>query len=246
VVPLHFQVPIITFTFDDFPRTAFTVGAEILERYGVKATYYVAMSLMNTTNDLGEQFRREDLPELVDRGHEVANHTFSHISARQVGFNAFENDVEKGRLAIRERIGVRASANFAYPYGEATLAAKKKLGRRAMSSRGTYGGLNGPKVDLNLLRANSLYGGLDRADKAKQLIFENENLGGWLIFYSHDVAEKPSPFGCTPQLLEEICSFAVARNARLMTVSQVVDEIERHVIQSPEACNAYGFLNYRF
>ena len=225
VVPLGTRDAIITFSFDDFPRTALTVGAEILERFGARATYYVAMSLMNMTNDLGEQFRREDLVALLDRGHELASHTFSHLSARRVGYGLFEHDVEKGDQAIREKMGVPASGNFAYPCGEATLGAKKKLGPKLTSSRGTCGGLNGPEVDLNLLRANSLYGGLDRADAAKRLILENEKQGRWLIFYTHDVAAKPSPFGCTPQLLEGICSFAAARNARFMTVAQVMEEL---------------------
>src|SRR2546422_1017858 len=79
IVPLSTRDPIVTFSFDDFPRSSLTVGAEILERFGARATYYVAMSLMDTVNHLGEQFRREDLVALLDRGHELASHTFGHL-----------------------------------------------------------------------------------------------------------------------------------------------------------------------
>ena len=78
LVPLGPHGPIITFSFDDFPRTALTIGADIVERVGGRATYYVAMSLMNTTNNLGDQFCAEDLVSVVKRGHEMASHTFSH------------------------------------------------------------------------------------------------------------------------------------------------------------------------
>jgi peptidoglycan/xylan/chitin deacetylase (PgdA/CDA1 family) len=218
-------VPVVTFTFDDFPRSALTVGAEILESFGARATYYVAMSLMNTANTLGEQFREEDLLSLLDRGHELGSHTFSHLSARRTSCDIFVRDAEKGVEAIREKLGIASSGNFAYPYGDVTPGVKRKLGARLTSCRGTTGGFNGPDADLNLLRANSLYGDLDRGEAAKRLILKNERLGGWLIFYSHDVAATPSRFGCTPQLLKQVCSFAASRGARFMTVAGVMREL---------------------
>ncbi|MGO8772931.1 MAG: polysaccharide deacetylase family protein [Terracidiphilus sp.] len=234
-VPLGTRGPIITFSFDDFPRSALTTGAAVLESFGARATYYVTMSLMNAKNDLGEQFRNDDLHSVLDRGHELASHTFSHLSARQVRYDVFKGDVERGEQAIREETGMPGSGNFAYPYGDVTLGAKKRLGPELKSCRGTCGGLNGPDVDLNLLRANSLYGDLDRADAAKRLILENEEQGRWLIFYSHDVAAKPSPFGCTLKLLEAVCSFAAAREARFMTVAQVMKDLEQQRDPGPIA-----------
>src|ERR1039458_7953997 len=207
-VPLGPIGPIVTFSFDDFPRSALTAGAEILEGFGTRATYYVTMSLMNTENNLGVQFSQQDLDSALDRGHELGSHTFSHLSARRVEYDAFERDVEKGEQAIRKKMGLPGSGNFAYPCGDVTLESKRKLGPQFKSCRGTRGGLNGPNVDLNLLRGNSLYGDLDRLHNAKQLILENERQAAWLIFYSHDVALSPSPFGCTPKLLEAVCSFA--------------------------------------
>jgi len=225
LMPLGDRGPIVTFSFDDFPRSALTNGASIVERYGGKATYYVTMGLMGKDNDLGEQFRSADLGSLIERGHEVASHTFSHLSAQSTPFQLFWQDVDHCEKALQERIPVGPSNNFAYPYGEVTLTAKRRLGPRMRSCRGTCSGFNGPEVDLNLLRANSLYGDIDQADSAKELILENENRKTWLIFYSHDVVNKPSRFGCTPALLEAVISFAAERAARLMTVADVVAEL---------------------
>jgi peptidoglycan/xylan/chitin deacetylase (PgdA/CDA1 family) len=225
LVPLGNRGPIVTFSFDDFPRTALTNGASIVERFGGRATYYVTMGLMDTDNHLGEQFRCADLRSLIERGHEVASHTFSHLSAQHTPFSVFRQDVERCEKAIRESIAVDPSNNFAYPYGEVTLSAKRQLGPRMRSCRGTCSGFNGPEVDLNLLRANSLYGDIDQAEAAKYLILENEARKSWLIFYSHDVVSTPSRFGCTPALLQAIVSFTAERGIKMMTVADVVAEL---------------------
>lgn len=217
--------PIVTFTFDDFPRSALTIGGAIVERFGGRATYYVAMGLMGKSNAMGEQFDAKDLHSLIERGHEVASHTYDHLSARRTPVEAFLKNVQECEDAIQKCSDAEASGNFAYPYGEVTLETKRLLGPRMKSSRGTIGGLNGPEIDLSFLRANCLYGGTDQSESAKKLIVENKERGNWLIFYSHDVANTPSAFGCTPGLLEEVVSFAAGRETRIMTVTDVVSEI---------------------
>jgi peptidoglycan/xylan/chitin deacetylase (PgdA/CDA1 family) len=216
--------PFVSFAFDDFPRTAYTAGGSILKKSGFRGTYYVAMGLMNTSNDLGEQFRLEDLRSVVAEGHEVATHTFSHSSSRKLSVSAFRTDALKGHRAIQET-SLTPSANFAYPYGELTLGAKKALGKEMKSCRGTYGGLNGPLVDLNLLRANSLYGDLDRLEMAEQLIRENAKRNSWLIFYTHDVRSNPSRFGCTPELLESTVRLVEQHGARVLPVAEVLEHL---------------------
>lgn len=219
--------PIISITFDDFPLSAWTLGGSIVERFGGRATYYAAIGLMGTQNKLGQQFRIADLQSLVERGHELGSHSFSHLSAWKTPIKDFVRDVDHGERSIRESAGIKPSRNFAYPYGEVTLTAKRELGPRMGSSRGTCGGINGPDVDLNLLRANRLYGGIDQFELAKRLILENERRKGWLIFYSHDVASRPSQFGCTPELLEAVVSFGTDRGIKMTTVADAVREICR-------------------
>lgn len=220
--------PIVSFAFDDFPRTALTVGGEILRTYGARGTYYVAIDLMNKTNELGDQFRREDLDILLRDGHELGSHTFGHISCRSISSEAFMEDVKNGRRAIEEMVGQRIFGNFAFPFGDVTLSAKKMIGEHVASSRGIWSGLNGPVVDLNLLRANSLYGDSSKYPEVRELLLENEQRKSWLIFYTHDVSPKPSRFGCTPELLEFAVSFASERGGRILTVAEVVNEIAGH------------------
>jgi peptidoglycan/xylan/chitin deacetylase (PgdA/CDA1 family) len=221
-VPLGTRGPIVSFTFDDFPQTALTVGGSILKAYGARGTYYTAIGLMNISNHQGDHFRSEDLEALLRDGHELASHTFSHVSCRSVSCSEFRGEVAKGRTAIEELTGRSDSGNFAFPFGEVTLNVKKTVGLDVASSRSIWSGFNGPEVDLNLLRANSLYGDREKCAKVQELILENERRRSWLIFYSHDVRPTPSRFGCTPELLEFAVSFASQRGAFILTVADVV------------------------
>lgn len=221
-VSLRQSGPLVSFAFDDFPRTAYTVGGEILKKFGLRGTYYVAMGLMGTSRESGEHFGAADLRSAAADGHELASHTFSHCSIRQISLGAFLEDVGKGQRAMREMGIPCLTTNFAYPFGEVTLAAKKVLGKEMMSCRGIYSGLNGPLIDLNLLRANSIYGGLDRLTALERLIRENEQRGCWLILYTHDIRSSPSRFGCTPELFEAAVRLAVQRSTGVLPVAEVL------------------------
>jgi len=242
-VSLGSRGPIVSFTFDDFPRTALTVGGQILRQHGFRGTYYAAIGLMNETNHLGNQFRREDLDILLHDGHELASHTFGHVSSRSLSSREFKDEVQKGRRALEEVTGQRDFGNFAYPFGEVTLNAKRTVGPAVASSRSIWGGFNGPNVDLNCLRANSLYGGSEKRVQVEELILKNERSRTWLIFYSHDVAPTPSRFGCTPELLEFAISVAARHCGRIMTVSEVVAELGQCSLQHAQATDASTAIN---
>ncbi len=213
--------PIVSFCFDDFPRTAYLVGGEILKSLGARATYYAAFGLMNGTTNLGEQFTLEDVQSLLTDGHELGLHTYSHFSGRMVSSRVFETDTLRGRDMIRTMTG-REAEHFSYPYGHVTLALKKRIGKLMKSCRGIQPGINGPDVDLNLLRAKSLYGDVDQFADVESLLKQNQTRKGWLILYTHDVQSKPTGFGCTPALLDKAASAALAMGCRVEPVGTVV------------------------
>ncbi len=230
---IELQQPVVSFCFDDFPRTAYSAGGEILKSLGVRGTYYASLKLMNTTNELGPQLTQDDLESLLSDGHDLGSHTFSHWSSRRVSFDDFERNVLQGRDAVRRMTGSDEVDNFAYPYGHVTLASKKRLTAEFSSCRGIYPGINGPEVDLNLLRANSLYGDTDQLARAEFLLSENARRAGWLIFYTHDVQRTPSTFGCTPSLLDNVVALTLEKGLRILTVGEVVRRFTLH--PSPHA-----------
>lgn len=231
--------PVVSFAFDDFPRSAYTAGGAILKRLEVRGTFYAAMGLMHSTNALGDQFRLDDLHGVVADGHELASHTFQHVSSRATPLGAFVDEVRKGRKALQEVRGLTVSDNFAFPLGAVTAAAKQAVGKEMKSCRGIFGGLNTRRADLNLLRANSLYGGMDQLELVGRLLEKNERRQGWLIFYTHDVRENPSPYGCTPRLFESAVTMALKKSMTILTVDQVMaGKVEKLPLPRPRTVDA--------
>lgn len=214
--------PVVSFTFDDFPRSAYTAGGAILKDFGARGTFYTAIGLMNSSTAVGDQFGLDDLHSVVADGHELASHTYHHLSSQTTSTQEFLEDVRAGCAALHDIPELTVSDNFAYPFGAVTAATKQAVGEEMLSCRSTFGGVNGPQADLNLLRANALYGDTEQLGFVRHLLKENERLKGWLIFYTHDVHKTPSRYGCTPRLLEAAVSLAAQQSMRILTVHSVV------------------------
>jgi|SRR5215469_6301393 len=215
--------PVVTFTFDDFPRSALNVGGGILTRAGLHGTFYASYGLVGSADVYtGDLFRLDDLYRLVDEGHELASHTFHHVSSRDSSPAEYIKEALDGRSAMRSLSGLSVSDNFAYPFGGVTAATKRAVGNVMLSCRSIFRGVNGAVVDLNLLRANPLYGGIEQLSTVRKLLNTAQELSGWLIFYTHDVQEHPSRYGCTPALLESTVRAALESSMRVMTVTEVL------------------------
>jgi len=70
------SVPYVSFTFDDFPRSALHTGGTILSQFGIRGTFYASLGLMGTMAPTGAIFEREDIKELLEQRHELGCHTF--------------------------------------------------------------------------------------------------------------------------------------------------------------------------
>lgn len=219
-MPLNPSEPIVSFTFDDFPQSAFRIGGSILKSYGVYGTYYASMGLMNRTNNLGRLFDESDIEGLLRDGHELGSHTLDHNSLRLISLGDFKSNVLKGIEAIEQLAGKELPRLFSYPYGRASFITKRSLGRLFLCCRGIIPGINKSPVDLNLLRGNSLYSCCADLEAIGRLFDANQEYKGWLIFYTHDISEAPSPFGCTPGYLRRVIEMALRFKSRILPVGQ--------------------------
>lgn len=223
---LHRAPPMVTFTFDDFPRSAYVAAGATLRAYGARGTYYAAAGWMDAGPSAGDRYRTADLPDLLRDGHELGTHTFSHVSCRKLSTEAYAAEIAKGHEALYQLVGDGASGNFAFPFGAVTPAVKKAAALQCRSCRSTLSGCNGPVADLNLLRANRLYSDSVEFPRVRELITGAAQPGHWLIFYTHDVRDQPSQFGCTPRYFEDTVRCAVDAGLRVVTVSEALAAIE--------------------
>ena len=212
---------IVSFTFDDFPRSAYRCGGAILSSHGMQGTYYACFDLAGRADETGEFFLTSDVDPLMREGHELASHTFSHRSQLLHGPATIRWELERNDIACRELAPGVALRNFAYPYGLVSPLFKLNAGRRFASARGTRPGINLGTIDLNDLKASPLYATTSPSDVAA-IIAENARQGGWLIFVTHEVCDAPSKFGCTPRQFEAAVKATKAAGSPVLTIDNAL------------------------
>ena len=101
-------------TFDDGPIPEVTPKVlEILDRYGVKATFFMVGENVDRYPEVYEQ--------VVKAGHAIGNHTYNHIKGWKYSTASYLGNVEQ----CEERIG--ETNLFRPPYGKATWLQRRML-----------------------------------------------------------------------------------------------------------------------
>jgi len=110
----------ISLTFDDARFSQVDTGTALLDKYGVKATFFVVPSSV-------EQ-RLDGWKKAVANGHEIGNHTMTHPctgnflwsrknALENYSINDIQNEITECNTRIKELLGVTAEV-FAYPCGQ--------------------------------------------------------------------------------------------------------------------------------
>jgi peptidoglycan/xylan/chitin deacetylase (PgdA/CDA1 family) len=219
---LRNKAPMVSFTFDDIPKSAATTGAGILEHHGVRGTFYVSGGLVGTTSSHWATIDAADIVALHRSGHEIGCHTFSHRRTSDLDAASLTAEIEQNRSYLRSVDPTIRIENFAYPFGYGSFGRKPQLKAAFQSSRGIVPGVNSGTVDLQFLRAVPLIDRHTDRDAIDRALDETHMNNGWLIFYGHDVAEAPSPYGCSPALLNHALEAASRRNIRGLSMAEAL------------------------
>jgi peptidoglycan/xylan/chitin deacetylase (PgdA/CDA1 family) len=216
--------PLISFTFDDFPRSALDVGGRILRDHGVAGTYYVSLGLLDRDEPVGRICSSASLAEVLAQGHELGCHTFGHCDAWETRPAAFEASILENRDALGRLLPAARFETMSYPIGSPRPDTKRRTGRHFAGCRGGGQRFNVGTMDLNQLRAFFLEQSRDRPSAIWDIIERNRTEGGWLIFATHDVTAQPSRFGCTPEFFAEVVQRSVRSGARILPVAGALAE----------------------
>jgi len=219
------QVPIISFTFDDFPRSALHTGGAILKRHGVTGTYYASLGLMGKQAPTGTMFLPEDLKALLEDGHELGCHTFAHCDAWETKPSVFEDSIIENQQALGKLISGASFKTLAYPINVPRARTKPRAAKHFVCCRGGGQIFNVGTADLNYLRAFFLEKSRNNPEVVKNLIEQNRQARGWLILATHDVCKNPTPWGCAPEFFEDIVRCAINSGARILPVIQAWQEL---------------------
>jgi peptidoglycan/xylan/chitin deacetylase (PgdA/CDA1 family) len=196
--------PIASITFDDFPRSAWTVGGPILGRHGVRATYYVSGRFCGRQEEGRRFYEAEDLSALAEAGHEIACHGYGHQATPGLPAAALERDWARNAEFLRPFLKGGAAESYAFPYGLASPRTKRFYAQRFSNVRGVHPRLNSGRIDLALLHALSMETRCWDGEAIAGAIRRARHDRAWIVFYTHGVADDPGPYDSTPAMLSEV------------------------------------------
>ncbi len=207
----------VSFTFDDFPKSAAKTGASILEKYGYRGTFYGCGGLFDLVHDGNHIVTEADIRSICQNGHEIGCHTYAHIDCQKAPQTVLAADLQKNAQYIEDITG-EAVSSFAYPFGKLDISSRKSVAEQYDTARTVFPGLNTGTVCLHSLRSYSVYSSNFNLDYFTQIIAQAVAENAWLIFYTHDVSETPEKFGCTPKEFESLVACVAQYNIKVKTV----------------------------
>jgi peptidoglycan/xylan/chitin deacetylase (PgdA/CDA1 family) len=159
------------------------------------------------------------------RGHEIGCHTFSHVAVDRLDAAGMAEECRRNGAALRELCDGIEITNFCYPFGRLSLARKLQLQKRFDTCRGIYEGINAGTIDLGVLRVVELYDRTLTPEKLRNVLRETRQRNGWLVFYTHDVADEPSWIGCSPALLRSTVAAVQAEGLACLSIRDALRAI---------------------
>jgi peptidoglycan-N-acetylglucosamine deacetylase len=209
----------ISLSFDDARPSQIDKGIAILDRYGVKATFYV--SIPNVRDRLAAW------KQAAANGHEIGNHSlthpcttnyFSYSLVHKDGLEDYtlkmmQGELDEANTAIEHLLGIRPTT-FAYPCGQKFVGRGKSVksyvplvAERFIVGRGWNEEMpNVPAVcDLSQVMGMSI----DNMDfaQAKKLVDNTVVNEQWLILVGHNIG-KPGFLSTDSSTLQDILRYA--------------------------------------
>jgi peptidoglycan/xylan/chitin deacetylase (PgdA/CDA1 family) len=212
--------PIVSFTFDDIPATALR-GADLLESADARGTFYISAGLIGMAGIQGRHANQQEVSELCGRGHEIGCHTYSHAAAASCSKSEFGAELDRNRDFLADVVGV-APKSFAFPFGSVSTATKYAARARYSSCRTTRPHVQTTAFDAAGLGGFPVYSDPENLRACDEVIEKNANGKSWVILYTHDVEQVPSPYGCKPDQLRHLIQRCKALEYTFLTVGDVI------------------------
>ena len=214
--------PLGSITFDDFPKSAWSRGGPILDRHKVRGTYYTAGGFCGRTVEDTVFYDAEDLRALAATGHEIACHGFAHRPTPSLSSEALEADAARNAEFLKPFLNGGTAESYAFPYGAVSPRTKKFYAPRFTNVRGVHPGLNSGRADLALLNVVSMEKRCWDSAAIARAITRARHDRAWMVFYTHDVSDDPSPYGSTPAMLSEVLDRLAEARIEILPMREAV------------------------
>lgn len=119
--------PRVALTFDiEIDDTTLYSILDVLDSRSIKGTFFVAGRWVEAFPDAARA--------IVNRGHEIANHSYSHPSFATIGVEAAIAELERTEQLVRTITGATTRPYFRFPYGDAPPATLEALSRQGYAA----------------------------------------------------------------------------------------------------------------
>jgi peptidoglycan/xylan/chitin deacetylase (PgdA/CDA1 family) len=210
---------VVSFTFDDGWKSQFYNARPILNKYGYRATFYIiTISLYEQTDcymDLAE------LRALSKEGHEIGAHSVTHLNLTVEG----SEQILQSKLDL-EGFGFDVKS-FAYPYGAYNDELCKLVERSGFENARTAGDKPIDASKFERYAVNAFFVQRHFTIEMIKQCFETSN-AELLILCLHQVEENCGQWGCTPEMLEQICEY-VSSTGKKIEVYPISESIELYM-----------------
>jgi peptidoglycan/xylan/chitin deacetylase (PgdA/CDA1 family) len=207
----------ISLSFDDARLSQIDVGIALLERYGIKATFFVLPA--------GVKERLPGWKKVVALGHEIGNHSMSHPCTANYEFsahNALEDktlatmakELDDANAEVERLLGVKP-VTFAYPCGQKFVGRGVEVksyvplvAERFLVGRGY---LDEAATDPSVCDLAQTMGvGFDAltSKQIMDLVADATKSGRWLIFVGHEMGKPVGPQTTDLVALQELLKYA--------------------------------------
>lgn len=185
----------IALTFDDGPHPRYTPQIlDILDKYGIKATFF--------TIGVNAVYYPDVIEDVIRRGHEIGNHTYSHPHVSCLNSETLKNEVEKCESVIFGLTDYRTKL-FRPPEGMIDADVRQVL--------------RGLDYKVILWDIDTLDWANTPSEKIAESVIENVSSGD--IILMHDYVSYNSP---TPKALELFIPELLKRGYRFVVVSELI------------------------
>lgn len=218
--PASFAAPMVSITFDDGKLTSYLNGAQQLDAYGFKGTYYVNPGLFGTAGYM----KQKNAFDLLNRGHQIGSHTNTHIDLTSFTPDDVVRELDTSNQAVHA-LGVQ-TIDFASPYGKQDDAILPFVMARQATNRGTEAGIN-TKQNFNPGNLKGLFMRKEVTDlELRTYLSRAKNYNGWLILIYHEIEVGDSPFVLDKATLERHLQIIKESGVQVRTVRSAMTQLQ--------------------
>lgn len=206
----------LSLSFDDARPSQLDHGVPILDRHGLRGTFYVSLGNLRD--------RIEEWRAAAATGHEMGNHTLSHPCSGNFPFNRdnalekwslarMEEDIDEAQEALEDLLG-RRPRTFAYPCGqtyvgrgEAVQSYVPVVARRFVVGRNAFDEMHNDPAFCDLAQVYSMDADQGQLERLIGLAEAAKRDGGWLILMMHEVRPESGRQTITTEVLDGLCRY---------------------------------------